>query len=96
MEVNGNLTTMELKKSHPSRVVGGVQTQYRLVSHPHVVDKFRRDISGAKSPSPTPGPSTQGSNVRKVSPHNFWLQKPVKIESVEETSEVPVLTNGSF
>ena len=37
--------------------------------------KFRRDISGARSPSPTPGPPAQGSNARKISPHNFWMQK---------------------
>ena len=43
-----------------------------------------RDISGARSPSPTAGPTAQGSNAKKVSPHNFWLQKRVVIESVEE------------
>ena len=41
---------------------------------------------GARSPSPTPGPPAQDSSARKISPHNFWLQKPVGIESVEETA----------
>ena len=31
----------------------------------------------------------QGSNARKINPHNFWLQKPVEIESVEEAAGVP-------
>ena len=46
--------------------------------------KFRRDILGVRSPSPTLGPRTQGSSPRKISPQNFWLQKPVRIESVEK------------
>ena len=50
--------------------------------------KFRRDISGSRSPSPTPGLPAQGSSARKISPHNFWLQKSVRIESVEENSGV--------
>ena len=32
-----------------------------------------------------PSPGFQG---QEISPHNFWLQKPVGIKSVEETSEV--------
>ena len=42
---------------------------------------------GVRSPSPTLGPPAQDSNARKVSPHNFWLQKPVGIEVVEEAAE---------
>ena len=34
-------------------------------------------------------PPAQDSSSRKVSPHNFWLQKPVGIELVEETSRAP-------
>ena len=49
--------------------------------------KIRRNISGARSPSPNLVPPTQGSSVRKISPHNFWLQKPVDIESEEEILE---------
>ena len=55
-----------------------------LASHPCVVDKFGRDISEAKSPSHTSGPPAQGSSARKISPHNFWLQKTVGTESMEE------------
>ena len=39
IELNGSLTTTELKKPHPSRLVGGVQKQKGLVSLPGVVDK---------------------------------------------------------
>ena len=34
-----------------------------------------------------PGPLAQGSSAKEGSPHNFWLQKPAGIESVEETLE---------
>ena len=51
--------------------------------------KFRRDITGVKSPNPTRGPPAQDSSARKVSPHNFWLQKPRGFDSVEETSGAP-------
>ena len=33
MELNGRLTTTELKKPHPSTLVGGAQTQNGLVPH---------------------------------------------------------------
>ena len=36
IKLNGSLTTTELKKPHPSRLVGGVQTWNGLVPHPHV------------------------------------------------------------
>ena len=49
--------------------------------------KFRRDILGARAPQQAP--PVQGSSVWKISPHNFWLQKPAGTESVEETSGVP-------
>ena len=45
MQLNGSLTTMELKKPHPSRLVEGAQTQNRLVPHPYVVDKNSGGIS---------------------------------------------------
>ena len=50
--------------------------------------KIRR-ISQARSPSPKAGPPAQGPSGRNVSPHNFQLQKPAGIESVEETSGAP-------
>ena len=85
--MNGSLTTAELKKPHPSRLVEGAEMRNGLVPHPNMVDKnFGRDISGVRSPSPTPGPLAQSSSARKISLHNFWLQKPAGIESVEETS----------
>ena len=59
-------------------------------SHIHVWwIKFGRDISGAKSPSPILGPPAQGSNARKVSPHNFCLQKPAENDLVEDTCRAP-------
>ena len=39
IELNGSLTTMELKKTHPFTLVGGLETQNGLVSHPRVEDK---------------------------------------------------------
>ena len=32
-----------------------------------------RDTSGMRDPSPIPDHPAQGSSVRKMSPHNFWL-----------------------
>ena len=46
---------------------------------------------GGWSVSPIPGPPAQVSSVRKINPHNFWLQKTVGIESVKETARAPVL-----
>ena len=51
--------------------------------------KFGRVISGESRPRPTPGPPAQGSSARKISPLNFWLQKPVDIELVKETTGAP-------
>ena len=30
---------------------------------------------GVRSPNPATGPPAQDSSARKISPHNFWLQK---------------------
>ena len=86
IKLNGSLTTTELNKPHPSRLVGGTQTWNGLA--PTHVDKNSggMDILGAKSPRPTPGPPAQDSRARKISPHNFWLQSPLGIESVEEAA----------
>ena len=67
---------MELKKPQPSILVGGMQMQKRLVPHPRVVSKNSGGISWDNS--------DPGFHARKKSPHNFWLQKPAGIESVEE------------
>ena len=89
IKLNGSLTTTELKKPHPSRLVGGAQTQNWLVLYPHVVDKNSGGIYREQGvPAPHQAPSQQ-SSARKVSPHNFWLKKPSGIESVEETSLAP-------
>ena len=37
-------------------------------------------------PSHTPVPPAQGSSAWKISSHNFWMQKPVGIELVEQTA----------
>ena len=63
-----------------------------LVAHPCVVDKNSGGISWEQGvPAPHQAPPAQGSSARKVSPHDFWLQKPAGflIESVEETSGAP-------
>ena len=63
IELNGSLTTTELKKPHPSRLVGGVQTENGLVSHPRVVDKSLGGISQDQGVLPhtrTPSPGFQG------------------------------------
>ena len=39
IELNGSLTTTELKKPHISRLIEGVHTWNGLVPHPHEVDK---------------------------------------------------------
>ena len=39
-ELNGSLTTTELKTSHPSRLLGGAQAWNGLVPQPHVVEKI--------------------------------------------------------
>ena len=82
---------MELKKLHPSRLVRRVETQNKLVPHPHMVDKNLGEISRAgRSPAPHQNPYlAQGSSVRKINLHNFWLQTPAEIELVEESSGVP-------
>ena len=83
---------MELKKTHPSTLVRGEETWNTLVSHPCVVDKNSERYPGSKEsqpPTAIPGPPAQGSHVRRISPYNFWLQKPVGTELVEETSRVP-------
>ena len=61
----------------------------QLITSPPVVDIKQRDILGMRSPSPTTGPPAQGTSARKIRPPYFWLQKPVGIELMEETSGVP-------
>ena len=62
----------------------------RLVPHSRVVDK---NLGGIPEEQGVPAllqvPPAQDSSARKISPHNFWLQKPAGIESVEETAGTP-------
>ena len=53
IELNGSLTTMELKKPYPPRQVGGAQMRTRLVPNTHVVDENSGEIS-QKQGVPTP------------------------------------------
>ena len=39
IKLNESLTTTELKKPHPSRLIGGAQMWNEMVPHRHVVDK---------------------------------------------------------
>ena len=54
--------------------------------------KIREGYLRSEESQPHTKPLTPGLSARRISPHNFWLQKPVGIESVEETFRVP----GSF
>ena len=48
------------------------------------VIKIQEDHLWSEGSQPHTRPRAQGSSAWKISPHNFWLQKPVEIESVEE------------
>ena len=50
--------------------------------------KIREGHLGKEESQPHTRPRPQGSRAR-IDPHNFWLQKPVGIELVEETSGAP-------
>ena len=77
---------MELKKPQPSRLVGGTQTIMGW-SHTHMWQiKIQEGYLRSKESQAHTRPPAQGSNAKKISPHNFWLQKSVGIESVEETA----------
>ena len=91
IELNGSLTTMELKKPHPSRLVGGAPIWNGLFPHPHVVDKTLGGISQEQAgPPPLQAPNlVHGSSARKIIPCNFWAQKQVGIELVKETAIAP-------
>ena len=57
-ELNGSLTTMELKKPHPYRLVGGVQMWDGQVPHPIWWIKIWKGYLGSeKSPPHTRAPS---------------------------------------
>ena len=73
MELNGSLTNTELDKPHPSRLLGGAEMWSQLVPHAHV-DKNSGGISWER------GAPAQGSSARKISLHDFRLQKPAGTE----------------
>ena len=80
---------MELEEPHPSKLVGRVETRTGW-SHIHVWwIKIQEGYLRGKESQPHTRLSSPGFSVRKISPHNFWLQKPVGIELVEETFGVP-------
>ena len=95
MELNGSPTPMELNNPHPPRPVGGVEMRNRLVPHPHVLDKnswwikIQKGYLGSEEYQPHTRAPSPGFSDRKIIPHNFWLQKPVGVELVEEASRVP-------
>ena len=56
--------------------------------------KIREGYLQSEESRPIPGPPAQGSSVRKLSPHNFRLRKPVGIELVEEAAGAPSSYSG--
>ena len=69
-----------LKKAHPFRLVGGVQTQTGW-THIHMCwIKIWEGYLGSKGSLPTAGTPAEGSRARKISPHNIWMQNPAEIE----------------
>ena len=68
IELNASLTTMELKKSHPSRMVGGGADTECADPIPVWIKIWDRYLRSKESQTQTRPPS-----ARKVSPHNFWL-----------------------
>ena len=64
------LTTTDLKK----KLIRGEETWDGLVPHLCVVDKNQEGYLRSEGLKPHTSSRAQGSNARKVSPHNFWLQ----------------------
>ena len=75
--MNASLTTTKLKKPHPSRLVGGAQTQNGLVLHLFLVDKNSGGISqeeGVLDPHQAPQlrVPVPGRQVHTTSGKNQW------------------------
>ena len=88
IELNGSLTTKELNHIHSDWKEG--HRRGMGWSHIHMWwIKIWEGYLGNKESQPHTRTPSQGSSARKISPHNFWLQKPVGIESLEETSGAP-------
>ena len=80
---------MELKKPHPSRLVGGAEIQNGLVSYPNVVEKIQEKYFGSKESQPHIRPPSPGFQCQEDK-HPYLLdQKSVGIEAMEETSGIP-------
>ena len=86
-----SLTTTELKKPHPTRLVGGAHMQSRLVFHPHVVDKNSGGISWEQGvPAPHQGHSPSFQFQEDKSPQLLAAKtRGEEIELVEEISGAP-------
>ena len=84
IKLNGSLTTTELKKPHPSRLVGGVKT-WMSWSHSHWIKIWEGYLRSEESQPHTKPPNPGFQSQEDKSPQ-FWLQKPVRIEPGEETS----------
>ena len=62
---------MELKKPHPSRLVGGTETHNRLIPHTDVVDKNSGGISWSEeSRTHIPEGEGPGFSLRGESPNS--------------------------
>ena len=68
-----------------------METWNRLVPNLHVVDKFERDISGVRSPSPTPVPQSRVPEFHGSEEKSPYLldAKNSGDELVEETAGIP-------
>ena len=83
IKLNRSLTTTELKKPHPSRLVAGVETRNRLLPHTCVVDKNSGGISWEQGvPAPQQEPQPRVPEPGRLSPHNSWLQNPARMDWV--------------
>ena len=74
IELNGNVTTTELKKPHQSRRVGDAEMQNRWVPHPCMVDKNQEGYLRNKGSQPHTCSPSPGFHARKRSLYNFWLK----------------------
>ena len=83
------LTTTELKKPHPSRLVEGEETRQGLVPHPHVVDKNLEGISSELGVPVLHQVPSQGFRCQEDKSPNFWLQKLAGTELGKITSGAP-------
>ena len=90
IELNGSLTTIELKKPHPSKLVEGAQMQNRLVPYSYVLEKNSGGISWEQGvPAQHQAPQHRVLVPGRKVPTTSGCKNPAGIELVEETSEAP-------